>query len=120
MSYDIKSDSLKFTPGVIRVCEELGPHIQLIPHGQIRNMVINHCRLQGEPFRDTRDDRDTNRNNVARCSGLVISWQKCPFLEDVHQVGDAEVAILGAPLDAGTTYRPGTRFGPSRAELMIF
>jgi agmatinase len=22
------------------------------------------------------------------------------------------VAILGAPLDAGTTYRPGTRFGP--------
>ncbi len=96
MSYDIKSDSLKFTPGVIRVCEELGPHIQLIPHGQIRNMVINHCRLQGEPFRDTRDDRDTNRNNVARCSGLVISWQKCPFLEDwfLHLVTD---------LDTGTT-----------------
>jgi agmatinase len=25
---------------------------------------------------------------------------------------DAEVAVLGVPLDAGTTYRPGTRFGP--------
>ncbi len=37
---------------------------------------------------------------------------KCPYVEDVHDVGDAEVAIFGAPLDAGTTYRPGTRFGP--------
>jgi agmatinase len=34
------------------------------------------------------------------------------IVEDVHEVGDAEVAIFGAPLDAGTTYRPGTRFGP--------
>ena len=37
---------------------------------------------------------------------------KCPYVEDVNLVGDAEVAIFGAPLDAGTTYRPGTRFGP--------
>ena len=36
----------------------------------------------------------------------------CPFLEDVNEVGDAEVAIFGAPLDSGTTYRPGARFGP--------
>ena len=26
--------------------------------------------------------------------------------------GDAEVAVFGVPFDAGTTYRPGTRFGP--------
>ncbi|WP_207620876.1 agmatinase family protein [Streptosporangium minutum] len=37
---------------------------------------------------------------------------KSPFLENVHEVGDAEVAIFGVPLDAGTTYRPGARFGP--------
>jgi len=27
-------------------------------------------------------------------------------------IGDARVAILGAPVDFGTTYRPGARFGP--------
>jgi len=30
----------------------------------------------------------------------------------VNNVDDAEVAIFGVPLDAGATYRPGTRFGP--------
>ena len=30
----------------------------------------------------------------------------------MNQVDDAEVAIFGVPLDAGATYRPGTRFGP--------
>ena len=30
----------------------------------------------------------------------------------VAAIGDARVAILGAPIDYGTTYRPGTRFGP--------
>jgi len=28
-------------------------------------------------------------------------------------LGDASVAIIGAPFDSGTTYRPGARFGPS-------
>lgn len=40
------------------------------------------------------------------------TFLKAPFLEDVHDVSDAEVAVFGVPLDAGTTYRPGTRFGP--------
>ena len=35
-----------------------------------------------------------------------------PFLEDMRQLGGQDVVIVGAPLDAGTTYRPGTRFGP--------
>ncbi|MCC6630282.1 MAG: agmatinase family protein [Chloroflexi bacterium] len=35
-----------------------------------------------------------------------------PFLEDMRQLDGQEVVFLGAPLDAGTTYRPGTRFGP--------
>ncbi|CAA9557740.1 MAG: Arginase/agmatinase/formimionoglutamate hydrolase, arginase family [uncultured Thermomicrobiales bacterium] len=34
------------------------------------------------------------------------------FLEDMRQLGEQDVAILGVPLDAGTTYRSGTRFGP--------
>jgi agmatinase len=37
---------------------------------------------------------------------------KAPYIEDVNRVGEFDVAILGVPHDSGTTYRPGTRFGP--------
>ena len=52
------------------------------------------------------------RGELPHFAGELGTFLKCPYLEDVHQVKDAEVAIFGAPLDAGTTYRPGTRFGP--------
>jgi agmatinase len=52
------------------------------------------------------------RGELPHFAGETGTFLKCPFLEDVHQVKDAEVAIFGAPLDTGTTYRPGTRFGP--------
>ncbi|MFI5281783.1 MAG: agmatinase [Candidatus Dormibacterales bacterium] len=42
----------------------------------------------------------------------INTFLKAPFIEDVHQVRGHEVAIVGAPFDMGTTYRPGTRFGP--------
>jgi agmatinase len=35
-----------------------------------------------------------------------------PFLEDMRELGDQDVAIVGVPLDCGTTFRAGTRFGP--------
>ena len=34
------------------------------------------------------------------------------FLEDMRELGGQDVAVVGAPLDAGATYRSGTRFGP--------
>jgi agmatinase len=34
-------------------------------------------------------------------------------LPRVDEVGDFDVAILGAPFDGGVSYRPGARFGPS-------
>ena len=52
------------------------------------------------------------RGEIPHFAGERGTFMKCPYVEDVHEVGDAEVAIFGAPLDAGTTYRPGTRFGP--------
>jgi agmatinase len=52
------------------------------------------------------------RGELPHFAGETGTFLKCPFLDDVHKVGDAEVAVFGAPLDAGTTYRPGTRFGP--------
>ena len=35
-----------------------------------------------------------------------------PFLQDARQLGGQDVAIVGVPLDAGTTFRSGTRWGP--------
>jgi agmatinase len=42
----------------------------------------------------------------------INTFLKAPFVEDVHDVGRHQVAVVGAPFDMGTTYRPGTRFGP--------
>jgi agmatinase len=42
----------------------------------------------------------------------INTFMKAPYLEDVNRVGDYDVAIVGVPHDSGTTYRPGTRFGP--------
>jgi agmatinase len=33
-------------------------------------------------------------------------------LPTLHEVGNFDVAFLGAPFDGGTSYRPGARFGP--------
>jgi Arginase family len=52
------------------------------------------------------------RGELPHFAGERGTFLKCPYIEDVHDVRDAEVAIFGVPLDAGTTYRPGTRFGP--------
>jgi agmatinase len=43
------------------------------------------------------------------------TFRGATFLQDMRQLdGSAmDVAIVGAPLDTGTTFRPGTRFGPN-------
>jgi agmatinase len=42
----------------------------------------------------------------------INTFLKAPYVEDVRACGDYDVVVLGAPHDSGTTYRPGTRFGP--------
>ncbi|MFM7285624.1 MAG: agmatinase [Cyanobium sp.] len=42
----------------------------------------------------------------------INTFMKAPYIEDVHRVDEFDVAIVGVPHDSGTTYRPGTRFGP--------
>jgi agmatinase len=39
------------------------------------------------------------------------TFARLPRLDDVP--GSADVALLGVPFDAGTSYRPGARFGPA-------
>lgn len=42
----------------------------------------------------------------------INTFMKAPYVENVHDCGKYDVAVLGVPFDGGTTYRPGTRFGP--------
>ncbi len=42
----------------------------------------------------------------------INTFLKAPYIEDVNKVGQFDAAVLGVPFDSGTTYRPGTRFGP--------
>ena len=50
-----------------------------------------------------------NAQNVPRFLGLR-TFARLPRLEDVDT---ADVAVLGAPIDLGTTFRGGPRFGPA-------
>ena len=38
-------------------------------------------------------------------------------LDDEPSYSDADVVILGAPFDGGTSYRAGTRFGPQAIRM---
>jgi agmatinase len=69
--------------------------------------------LAGSPTLVDRTIPTFARGELPHFAGDRGTFLNCPYVEDVHDVGDAEVAIFGAPLDAGTTYRPGTRFGPT-------
>lgn len=42
----------------------------------------------------------------------INTFMKAPYCEDVRDVSKFEAAFVGVPFDMGTTYRPGTRFGP--------
>ena len=41
----------------------------------------------------------------------ISTFGKRPYVQDWSRI-DADVAVLGAPFDFGTQYRPGARFGP--------
>ena len=68
--------------------------------------------LEAAPTINDRTISTFVRGEMPHFAGERGTFLKCPFIEDVNQVDDAEVAVFGVPLDAGTTYRPGTRFGP--------
>ena len=68
----------------------------------------------GLPSAESINDRTIplfNRTGMRFFHGGAFAGR--PFLEDMRQLGGQDVAIVGAPFDGGTTYRSGTRFGPS-------
>jgi hypothetical protein len=42
----------------------------------------------------------------------INTFMKAPYCEDIRRIGEYEAAFVGVPYDTGTTFRPGTRFGP--------
>jgi agmatinase len=67
--------------------------------------------LEGAPSVQDRTISTFARGHQPAFAG-INTFRKAPYLEDVHEVGRHEVAVLGAPFDMGTTYRAGCRFGP--------
>ena len=57
-----------------------------------------------------------NKDPIQPVSGTIVprfagpsTFARLPELRDVES---CDVAIVGIPFDAGTSYRPGARFGP--------
>lgn len=73
-----------------------------------RNLVLG---LSAAPSITDRSISTFARGELPHFAG-INTFLKAPYVEDVHQVGAYDAAVLGIPLDTGTTYRSGTRFGP--------
>ncbi|MGH3085984.1 MAG: agmatinase [Rubrobacteraceae bacterium] len=52
------------------------------------------------------------RPNEFAFAGVGVTFFRCPLTLDPDELATADAAIVGAPFDGGTTYRPGARFGP--------
>ncbi|MDQ2731771.1 MAG: arginase family protein, partial [Armatimonadota bacterium] len=67
--------------------------------------------LEAAPSINDRTISTFSRGELPHFAG-INTFLKAPYVEDVHRAGEFDVAVFGIPLDTGTTYRPGTRFGP--------
>lgn len=85
----------------------------LLPTDRLEEEVARSLEL-GLPGADSIVDRRIptfSRGELPHFAG-INTFLKAPYVEDVHLCGEYDVAVLGIPFDGGTTYRPGTRFGP--------
>ncbi len=69
-------------------------------------------KLHGLEAAESIKDRSITLFRRGRWGSQGSTFIGVPFLEDMRDLGGQDVVFVGAPLDAGTTYRPGTRFGP--------
>jgi agmatinase len=67
--------------------------------------------LPGASSIEDRDIPTFSRGELPHFAG-ILTFMKCPYVENIHDVGDYDAAVIGVPFDGGATYRPGTRFGP--------
>jgi agmatinase len=74
-------------------------------------------KLYGLEAAESIKDRSLTLFRRNRWGGQDTTFIGVPFLEDMRDLGGQDVAFVGAPLDTGTTFRPGTRFGPEALRL---
>jgi agmatinase len=67
--------------------------------------------LEAAPSIEDREISTFSRGELPHFAG-INTFLKMPYVEDVNTCADYDVCVFGIPLDTGTTYRPGTRFGP--------
>ena len=67
--------------------------------------------LQGADSLEDKTIPTFSRGELPHYAG-INTFLKAPYIENVRDVGKFDAAIIGVPFDGGTTYRPGTRFGP--------
>ena len=75
---------------------------------------LEWAKEMGLPGSGSLDDRDIPtfaRGELPHFAG-INTFLKAPYVENVRDVAHYDAAVLGVPFDGGTTYRPGTRFGP--------
>jgi agmatinase len=72
---------------------------------------VREFGLEAAPSIQDRTITTFSRGSLSPAGGMK-TFLKAPYLEDVRQVGEYDVAILGVPLDTGRSHRPGTCFGP--------
>tara|TARA_B100000945_G_scaffold310671_1_gene302903 strand:+ start:202 stop:471 length:270 start_codon:yes stop_codon:yes gene_type:complete len=60
--------------------------------------------------------KDSKNPPIQPVSGTIVPRFAGPStfarLPEIRDVNSCDIAILGIPFDAGTSYRPGARFGP--------
>jgi agmatinase len=68
----------------------------------------------GLPGAESIEDRGIStfaRGELPHYAG-INAFLKAPYVENVRDSGKYDAAVIGVPFDGGTTFRPGTRFGP--------
>lgn len=78
------------------------------------NRELQRTLELGLPGADSIEDKTIPtfaRGELPHFAG-INTFLKAPYVEDVRDVAKYDAAVVGIPFDSGTTYRPGTRFGP--------
>ena len=105
----------------------------IIPTSTLARRRLEGARGRGPAVRAAAGARSSNGRSTWACPGAdcltdktiptfargelphfagINTFLKAPYVENVRDVGKYDAAIIGIPFDSGTTYRPGTRFGP--------
>src|SRR5260370_35028583 len=76
-----------------------------------RNELVQQALAYGLELEDSMRDRKIPLFNRGQTDG-GLRFMGVPFLEDMHALEGQDVAVVGVPLDCGTIFRSGTRWGP--------